>query len=109
MCTFDSKSATGSMVPALTATERSAYIREEILKVREMLDGAEDCKWIYQSLIHLSHLYREHGNDCFEEADHVEQYVNELVKLDPLRAGRWKDLKKQTMTWNSEPPHLPQA
>ena len=85
------------MAPGLTTIERLAYVRKEILKVREMLDGAEDCKWIYQSLIHLNHMYHELGNDWFEEASHIDQYVDELVKLDPMRAGKWKDLKSQTM------------
>lgn len=96
MYTFDPKSATESMVPELTGAERTAYVRKELTKVREMLDGAEDCKWIYQSLINLSLLYRELGNDWYEEGSHFEEYINELTKLDPLRSGRWNDLKGQT-------------
>lgn len=95
MCTFDPKHAAESMVPELTGAERMAYIRKEITKVREMLDGAEDCKWIYQSLIHLSLLYRELGNDWVEEASHFDEYIDELTKLDPLRLGRWNDVKGQ--------------
>lgn len=95
MCTFDPKYAAGSMVPELTGAERTAYVSKEIKKVREMLDGAEDCKWIYQSLIHLSLLYQELGNDWLEEAGHLDVYVDELIKLDPLRLGRWNDLKRQ--------------
>ena len=95
MCTFDPKYATESMVPELTGAERTTYVRKEIMKVREMLDGAEDCKWIYQSLIHLSLLYRELGSDWVEEASHVDEYIDELTKLDPLRLGRWNDLKGQ--------------
>ena len=83
------------MVPDLTTVERIAYVSEEIIKIREMLDGAEDCRWIYQSLIHLNILYRELGNDWFEESDHVGEYIDELAKLDPLRLGRWNDLRSQ--------------
>lgn len=95
MCTFDPQYAADSMVPGLTAAQRTMYVQKEIMKVREMLDGAEDCKWIYQSLIHLSLLYRELGNDWFDEANHVDEYIDELTKLDPLRSGRWNDLKGQ--------------
>lgn len=84
------------MAPDLTAAERSTYVREEILKVREMLDGAEDCKWIYQSLISLSKLYRDLGNDWIEKEDPIENYIVELTKLDSLRAGRWNDLRSRT-------------
>lgn len=83
------------MVPELTGAERTAYVRKELTKVQEMLDGAEDCKWIYQSLINLNLLYRELGNDWLEEASHFDEYNNELTKLDPLRSGRWNDLKDQ--------------
>lgn len=93
MCTFDPKYAAESMVPELTAAQGAVYLQKEILKVREMLDGAEDCKWIYQSLIHLSLLYRELGNEGFDETNHVDEYIDELAKLDPLRSGRWEDLK----------------
>ncbi len=96
MCTFDPKYAAHSMAPDLTAAERSTYVREEILKVREMLDGAEDCKWIYQSLISLSKLYRDLGNDWIEKEDPIENYIVELTKLDSLRAGRWNDLRSRT-------------
>lgn len=85
------------MVPDLTASERLTYVRGEIVKVRAMLDGAEDCKWIYQSLINLSVLYHKFNSTWFEEASHVNDYIDELVKLDPLRAGRWNDLKSQLM------------
>ncbi len=96
MCTFDPMHAAHSMAPDLTAAERSTYVREEILKVREMLDGAEDCKWIYQSLISLSNLYRDLGNDWIEKEVPIEDYIAELEKLDSLRAGRWNDLRRRT-------------
>ena len=60
-----------------------------------MLDGAEDCKWIYQSLIQLNFLYHEVENEWFEEANHVKGYIEEITKLDPLRLGKWNDLKDQ--------------
>lgn len=83
------------MAPDLTPAEKMAYIRKEISKIREMLDGAEDCKWIYQSLIHLNILHHKICNDWFEPASHVDEYIDELTKLDPLRLGKWNDLKGQ--------------
>ena len=83
------------MVPDLTTVEKMAYISKELSKIREMLDGAEDCKWIYQSLIHLNLLYHELSNDWFEDAGHIGEYIDEISKLDPLRMGRWNDLKSQ--------------
>ena len=84
------------MVPELTGAEKTAYVRKEMTKIREMLDGAEDCKWIYQSLIDLSFLYRELGNEWSEGASRDDEYIGELTKLDHLRSGRWNDLKRRT-------------
>ena len=83
------------MVPDLTTVEKIAYVSKEIIKIREMLDGAEDCKWIYQSLIQLNLLYHEVSNDWFEDARQIGEYIDEIIKLDPLRLGRWNDLKSQ--------------
>ena len=93
MSTFDPRYTGETMVPGLTGAERTAYVDKEIEKIREMLDGAEDCKWIYQSLVHLNVLHRSICNDWFEEASRVDEYIDQLTKLDPLRSGRWNDLK----------------
>lgn len=81
------------MAPKLTTEDRSEYVLQETERIREMLDGAEDCKWIYQSLIHLSMLYRDLTQKWPEQSSQIAQWVEELMKLDPLRAGRWNDLK----------------
>ena len=95
MRTFDPKCAAVSIVPELSGAEKSAYVRKEMTKVQEMLDGAEDCKWIYQSLIDLGFLYRELGNDSFEGAILEDEYLGKLIQLDHLRSGRWNDLKRR--------------
>ena len=93
MSTFDPEYAGETMVPELTGAERTSYVGKEINKIREMLDGAEDCKWIYQSLVHLNVLHHSICNDWFEEAGQIDEYIDQLIKLDPLRSGRWNDLK----------------
>ena len=93
MSTFDPKYSEKTIVPGLTGPEKTEYVRKEIIKIREMLDGAEDCKWIYQSLIHINILHHELCNDWFENASRLDEYVDQLIKLDPLRSGRWNDIK----------------
>ena len=39
--------------------ERTEYLEREIESVKDMLDGAEDCKYIYQALLEYSRRYRE--------------------------------------------------
>ena len=95
MCNLDPWYAKDSIVPNLSKDERVEYVINEIDKVIDMLDGAEDCKWIYQALIDLSLLFQRLGGRWPEQATDIEKWLGELEKLDPLRAGRWKDLRNE--------------
>ena len=92
MSNFETKDETASIVPNLTAEEGLRYMKQEFERVQEMLDGAEDCKWVYLALAELSMMY--HGQ-CQEWPADVEVgvLVDKLHSLDPLRAGRWDDMK----------------
>ena len=61
-----------------------------------MLDGAEDCKYIYQALLEYSRRRIDLGGDGDEEDTRRDMagWLEELKKLDPLREGRWKDMEK---------------
>ena len=102
MCTFDPRYAKQSMAPNLSNVERAEYLTEEIEKVTEMLDGAEDCKWIYQELINMTLLFRGLGGKWSDQDADIEKWIGELERLDPLRVGRWKDLKRNLIV-DSEP------
>ena len=95
MSTFDPKYAAESMAPDLSVEERSEYVTQEIGRLQEMLDGAEDCKWIYQSLISLSMLHKSLVGKWLVEMSEIGHWVDELTKLDPLRAKRWADLSQE--------------
>ena len=95
MSTFDPKYAANSMAPDLSEEERSEYVTQEIGRLQEMLDGAEDCKWIYQSLISLSMLHKSLVGKWLIGMSEIVHWVDELTKLDPLRAKRWADLRRE--------------
>ena len=95
MSTFDTKYAADSMAPGLSEEERSEYVTQEIGRLQEMLDGAEDCKWIYQSLISLSMLQKRLVGMWPIGMSEIVHWVDELTKLDPLRAKRWADLRRE--------------
>ena len=61
-----------------------------------MLDGAEDCKYIYQALLEYSKRRIELGGDGTEEETRqaMAGWLAELKKLDPLREGRWRDMQR---------------
>ncbi len=95
ICSFDPRRAKDAIAPTLSNEERIEYVSNEIAKVLEMVDEADDRKWIYQALINMSIVYRELNGRWPKHAAEVQQWLEELEKLDPLRAGRWLDLKRQ--------------
>ncbi|KAL4780735.1 hypothetical protein BJX76DRAFT_337218 [Aspergillus varians] len=96
MCTFDPTKSSQTMAPNLTKIERLDYIRREIEEIQEMLDGAEDCKYLYQALIDCTLLAArvEETPPDGEQKSQVLDWLSELKKLDPLRAGRWLELEQ---------------
>ncbi|OAX83246.1 hypothetical protein ACJ72_02391 [Emergomyces africanus] len=94
MCTFDPLLASGSMAPNLTDADRLEYLANEVEAITEMLDGEEDCRWIYQALINCSVIIsRVEGSMSTKMKQQVSGWVGELKRLDPLRQGRWLDLE----------------
>lgn len=96
MCSLDPDTASQTMVPNFSNTERLKYIRQEIEVIEEMLDGAEDCKYIYQALIEYTLLMSKIEGNNISKADQsrVLNWLSELKTLDPLRKGRWLDFER---------------
>lgn len=84
------------MAPDLSDTERLEYIQREIDEIQDMLDGAEDCKYIYQALIECSLLASkiQGMQPSAEQKKNILNWLSELKRLDPLRQGRWLDFEK---------------
>jgi geranylgeranyl transferase type-2 subunit alpha len=80
----------------VTDAERKAYLEQELESIKEMLDGAEDCKYIYQALLEYSKRLNELSGDETEEETRraMVGWLAELKKLDPLREGRWRDMER---------------
>ncbi|KAJ5987950.1 hypothetical protein N7481_003160 [Penicillium waksmanii] len=94
ICVFDPALAARTMAPNLGTSERLQYLRGEIAEIEEMLDGAEDCKYIYQSLIECTLLVSKvAGHMASEDHRQVLSWLSELKQLDPLRRQRWLDLE----------------
>jgi len=94
MCTFDPTMAAETLAPNLSKSERLQYLEAEHEFLEEILDGAEDCKLIYQALIEcavLSMKVKGPGKD--DPQNDIKVWLAELKKLDPLRLGRWDELE----------------
>ncbi|KAF2147166.1 uncharacterized protein K452DRAFT_330663, partial [Aplosporella prunicola CBS 121167] len=68
---------------------------EQLESIKDMMDGAEDCKWIYQALLYCALALKAVNPDSTSVSDNeMTVWLAELRKLDPLRSGRWDDLGK---------------
>ncbi|KAL0260429.1 Rab geranylgeranyltransferase [Diplodia seriata] len=74
---------------------RAGYLEEELDSIREMLDGAEDCKWIYQALLETATALKAARQEDADLAAEMAEWLSQLKKLDPLRSARWDDLSKK--------------
>ncbi|KAL4872946.1 hypothetical protein BDV12DRAFT_161032 [Aspergillus spectabilis] len=96
MCTLDPTKSSQTMAPNLTKAERLEYLHREIEEIQEMLDGAEDCKYLYQALIDCTLLAArvEGTTPDGDQKTQVLNWLSVLKKLDPLRVGRWLELEQ---------------
>ncbi|KUJ13492.1 geranylgeranyl transferase-like protein type II alpha subunit [Mollisia scopiformis] len=83
-----------TITPNFTTLDRSEYVIRQLAILKDMLDGAEDCKWIYSALIEytLALCQMEEREPDIDEKQDCKAWLAELRKLDPLRSGRWADL-----------------
>ena len=95
MSTLDeSNTQAPSILDPCTNRERVEYLEQEIESVRELLDGAEHPKYIYQALLEYSRRYLEvEGGNQRVSTKEMREWLKELKAIDPLRAGRWGDLE----------------
>lgn len=93
MTNLDPDHASQSMAPDLSDDDRQRYLLDEFEKILEMLDGAEDCKWIYQALLNLSFLHRRVTGSLPPAANEWEHWINVLIDIDALRLNRWNFMK----------------
>ena len=91
---FSEEHVPSAVVSDLTTEEKLGYLDREIDESLEMLECADDCKWIYQSLIHLSITHKKLAGNLPPSARNFDDWVNKLIELDPLRTGRWAALRE---------------
>ncbi|KAI2611348.1 protein prenylyltransferase [Hypoxylon fragiforme] len=86
-----------TIAPALTTSDRIAYVRGEIDNIKDLLEDYADTKWIYEALLEytiaLKHLGQNEGEEL--DVEDPKQWLAKVRALDPMRAGRWNDIEKQ--------------
>ena len=85
-----------TITPNMTTIDRVEYINRQLVNLKDFLDGGEDCKWVYNALLEYTLAVCEMGGrpPRDDEVQDCKDWLAELRKLDPLRAGRWDDLDK---------------
>ena len=82
------------MAPRLSDKERLEYLAAEREYIEEVLDDAQDCKWLYQALIECTILESKVQAEFREgDGEKVTEWLQQLKILDPLRKGRWADME----------------
>ncbi|KAI9791834.1 MAG: Rab geranylgeranyltransferase [Peltula sp. TS41687] len=76
-----------------TATEESQHLKSQLETISDLLDGAEDCKWIYEALLRYTMILRQTESEE-RSVDQAKEWLEQLKKLDPLRRGRWDDIER---------------
>lgn len=96
MTTVIEPAAHNIIVTKFSEPDRIEYVERQLTELRDLLDGAEDCKWIYNALIdYTTALWRLKGQQPPSEVmQDLKVWLAELRKLDRLRSGRWDDMAK---------------
>ena len=86
-----------AIAPHLTAEQRKSYIDREIDDIKDLLEDYDDIKWIYEALIEYSVAISQLTGESLDQSQQqdVALWLKKLVKLDPMRNGRWNDLRKE--------------
>lgn len=85
-----------SILPNFTTEQRVDYANSQIDDLKEMLDGAEDRKWICNGLYEytLAICRTCERKPTAEELQDLKSWLDELKKLDPVRTGRWEEQER---------------
>jgi geranylgeranyl transferase type-2 subunit alpha len=94
----------GTITPNFTKDDRTEYVTRQLVNLKDMLDGAEDCKWIYNALFEytLALCEMEERQPHDDEKQDFTSWLVELRKLDPLRRGRWDHLENNLQVVRGE-------
>ncbi|KAK7752973.1 Rab geranylgeranyltransferase [Diatrype stigma] len=86
-----------TVVPALTLQERIGYLSREIDDIKDLLVDYKDTKWIYEALLEYSIALRrlELAEGRAGEREDAHAWLAKVQDLDPMRRGRWSDVKAQ--------------
>lgn len=82
------------MAPEMSRDDRLSYVKAEQEFIEDLLEDAEDSKWVYQELIECALIEAKlSGELASEMRENIQSWLSRLKQLDPLRRGRWEDIE----------------
>lgn len=81
------------IVQDFSVQEQLDIYAQEIDRIKDMEEDFDDCKWIYEALIMYTLASSRIDQTSTSPADQVDDWIEKLAQLDPMRKGRWTDLK----------------
>jgi len=98
MSTFDPDTAAQSMAPELSDDDRLGYVNAEQEFIEDLLEDAEDSKWVYQALMECALIEAKlTGGLSADVRKKIGAWLVKLQELDPLRSGRWADTERSLL------------
>lgn len=86
------------MKPDLSNESRLTYVKAEQDFIEELIEDAEDSKWVYQALIECALIEAKLVNGLSEKMKtNIKVWLDKLKQLDPLRRGRWIDTEQRLL------------
>jgi geranylgeranyl transferase type-2 subunit alpha len=82
-----------AIVLDLSPEDRLHYYEQELERMKEMLEDFDDCKWIYEALVRYSVEYYRLTDSAPTNPQELRLWLDELARQDPMRSGRWADLR----------------
>lgn len=98
MAACDPDVAGKSIAPNLSVDQRLSFLKAEQEFIEEVLEDADDCRWVYQALLGCSSIQLKLQGALSSETRHnINTWLTKLKELDPMRTGRWDDLEKKLL------------
>lgn len=86
------------MAPELSDDERLNYVKAEQEFIEDLLEDAEDSKWVYQALMECALIEAKLlGRLSADVRRKIRAWLAKLKELDPLRSGRWADTEQSLL------------
>lgn len=82
-----------AIVLDLTMSDRLHYYEQELERITEITEDFNDCKWVYEALLQYSIDYSKLKGVSLSNREELRGWLETLQRLDPMRSGRWRELR----------------